>query len=134
MSSHKLPQLGDDDRYCTKCSWTLYTGGMDEDGHASLGHGLLVSKAEFKALQPPATRSCTRCGLSQTHIARIAGTPCRIHNGEKQNFKRIMAAIGARVSFTWSCCGAAYDEAVPQGEKGPSQHSNGCQTMSAHQF
>lgn len=30
------------DMKCTKCSWTLFTGGMSEEGHAALEHGPLV--------------------------------------------------------------------------------------------
>ena len=45
-----------EDMVCLDCRWTLYTGGMTKQGHASLGHRPLVKESEArpKAKKTPA--------------------------------------------------------------------------------
>jgi len=115
------------DRRCTKCAWTVNTGGMTEDAHAQLGHGPLVRRG----VSPPASgpARCRRCGA-----AEAAPGPCRYHDGKKDEWQRMMHPKGQHVRWTWACCGAKYDSVCGAQATPPGQHDDGCKTAATHQF
>ena len=113
------------DRKCTKCSWTVLTGGMTREAHESLGHGPLVEVGA-----PPV--SCKQC--QQPKDALQNNSKCRYHNGSKDNFVREKTRDGSRTAFKWSCCGLAVDFSLAAMQDHPNLHATGCQSSGNHSF
>ena len=117
-----------EDQVCTKCPWTLFTGGMDEEGHAACCGGTLVPASKV-----PVKKTCQNCKADEDSEKGRSLEPCRYHPGEKQDFKRMMCPEGAHVVFTWSCCGLKKDYKHASKEV-VDIHADGCQTSAFHKF